>query len=109
MLIRRYRNRSWKRRWRPRVRRSTFRAMASQETDRTTDQPNRERGAVRSLSVFVLGMKDYKLALDLQEAGVAARIRDEICDMLILLVHPQVYTLGRGADAGYIRNAGVAS
>ena len=83
--------------------------MASQETDRTTDQPDRESGAARSLSVFVLGMKDYTLALALQDAVVAARIRDEIGDTLVLLEHPQVYTLGRGADAGYIRNAGVAS
>jgi lipoyl(octanoyl) transferase len=66
-------------------------------------------GVTRSLSVFSLGMHDYTLALALQDAVVAARIRDEIGDTLILLEHPQVYTLGRGADAGYIRREGVAS
>jgi lipoyl(octanoyl) transferase len=58
-----------------------------------------------SLSVARLGMVDYTAALELQNALVAARIRDEIGDTLLLLEHPHVYTLGRGADASYITNA----
>ena len=58
-----------------------------------------------SLSVARLGMVDYTAALELQNAMVAARIRDTIGDTLLLLEHPHVYTLGRGADASYITDA----
>jgi lipoate-protein ligase B len=58
-----------------------------------------------SLSVARLGLVDYAAALELQNAAVAARLRDEIGDTLLLLEHPHVYTLGRGADARYIINA----
>jgi lipoate-protein ligase B len=58
-----------------------------------------------SLQVARLGVVEYAVALELQNALVAARIRDEIDDTLLLLEHPHVYTLGRGADAVYIRNA----
>lgn len=58
-----------------------------------------------SLSVVRLGLVDYAAALELQNAAVAARVGDTIGDTLILLEHPHVYTLGRGADASYIINA----
>lgn len=58
-----------------------------------------------SLSVARLGMVDYTAALELQNALVAARLRDAIGDTLLLLEHPHVYTLGRGADASYIIDA----
>jgi lipoate-protein ligase B len=58
-----------------------------------------------SLSVARLGLVDYAVALELQNAAVAARLRDAIGDTLILLEHPHVFTLGRGADASYIINA----
>jgi lipoate-protein ligase B len=58
-----------------------------------------------SLSVARLGMVDYTAALELQNALVAARIRDAIGDTLLLLEHPHVYTLGRGADASYLTGA----
>jgi lipoate-protein ligase B len=54
------------------------------------------------LNVARLGVIDYQAALDLQSALVAARMRDAIGDTLLLLEHPHVYTLGRGADAGFI-------
>ncbi len=57
------------------------------------------------LNVARLGVVDYAAALELQNALVAARIRDAIGDTLLLLEHPHVYTLGRGADASYIANA----
>jgi lipoate-protein ligase B len=57
-----------------------------------------------SLQVARLGVVDYAAALELQNALVAARIRDEIGDTLLLLEHPHVYTLGRGADASYVKN-----
>jgi len=58
-----------------------------------------------SLNVARLGLVDYAAALELQNAAVAARMRDEIGDTLLLLEHPHVYTLGRGADASYIIDA----
>jgi len=61
--------------------------------------------AVASLGVARLGLVDYAAALELQNAMVAARLRDEIGDTLLLLEHPHVYTLGRGADASYILDA----
>jgi lipoate-protein ligase B len=55
-----------------------------------------------SLRVARLGLVDYAATLELQNAAVAARMCDEISDTLLLLEHPHVYTLGRGADARYI-------
>ncbi len=49
-----------------------------------------------------LGTVDYERALDLQEAMAAARQRGEIGDTLLLLEHPHVYTLGRGADERFL-------
>ena len=57
---------------------------------------------VRTLCVASLGAIDYAAALELQSAMVSARYRDEIGDTLLLLEHPQVYTLGRGADERYL-------
>jgi lipoyl(octanoyl) transferase len=55
------------------------------------------------LEVAELGIVDYARALRLQEAMVAARIRDEIADTLLMLEHPHVFTLGRGADERFVR------
>lgn len=49
-----------------------------------------------------LGVVDYAAALELQNAMVAARMRDAIGDTLLLLEHPHVFTLGRGADERYL-------
>jgi len=57
---------------------------------------------VRTLCVASLGTIDYAAALELQSAMVHARHRDEIGDTLLLLEHPHVYTLGRGADERYL-------
>jgi lipoyl(octanoyl) transferase len=54
------------------------------------------------LSVVRLGVVAYQAALSLQSALVAARMYDAIDDTLLLLEHPHVYTLGRGADAGFL-------
>lgn len=58
----------------------------------------------RTLSVARLGSVDYAAALELQNAMVAARMRDEIADTLLLLEHPHVFTLGRGADQRFLVN-----
>jgi lipoyl(octanoyl) transferase len=54
------------------------------------------------LRVVWLGTIDYAGALALQEAIVRARQLDRIGDTLLLLEHPHVYTLGRGADERYL-------
>ena len=42
-----------------------------------------------------LGIVPYELALDLQERLKRARAEDEVPDVLLLLQHPPVFTLGR--------------
>jgi lipoate-protein ligase B len=60
--------------------------------------------SARVLTVAWLGSVDYAAALELQYALVAARIRDEVGDILLLLEHPHVFTLGRGADDRFLLN-----
>jgi lipoate-protein ligase B len=64
----------------------------------------------RKLSVARLGLVEYEAALRLQEAAVRARLGGAIGDTLLILEHPHVFTLGRGADAGFLRRqpAGIA-
>lgn len=54
------------------------------------------------LNVARLGTMEYRAALDLQDALVEARQRGRIGDLLLLLEHPRVYTLGRGANERFI-------
>ena len=54
------------------------------------------------LAVADLGVVDYGAALDLQTAMVAARLDDKVDDTLLLMEHPHVFTLGRGADERFI-------
>ena len=58
----------------------------------------------RTLSVARLGTVEYTAALACRTRW-SRRGRDAIGDTLLLLEHPHVYTLGRGADARYILNA----
>lgn len=54
------------------------------------------------LAIADLGVVDYGAALDLQTAMVAARLEGRIGDTLLLMEHPHVFTLGRGADQRFI-------
>jgi lipoyl(octanoyl) transferase len=54
------------------------------------------------LSIANLGIVEYQAALALQQAMVAARQADAIPDTLLLLEHPHVFTLGRGADERFL-------
>jgi lipoyl(octanoyl) transferase len=56
----------------------------------------------RILRVANLGIVDYDEALALQTELREARIADEVDDTLLLLEHPHVLTLGRGADERFI-------
>ncbi len=62
--------------------------------------PNRERR--QNLIVAELGVVDYDDALAMQMAMLAARIDGSIGDTLLMMEHPHVFTLGRGADEGFI-------
>src|SRR5262245_29932290 len=57
------------------------------------------------LQVRELGCVAYAEALALQEGLVAAVAAGQEGDQLLLLEHPPVYTLGRGADAADLRGA----
>ncbi len=46
-----------------------------------------------------LGCVPFEEALDLQRRLLAARVRGEVADTLLLLEHPHVYTLGRRGGA----------
>jgi lipoyl(octanoyl) transferase len=61
--------------------------------------------APRPLRVRVLGCVPYGEALALQESLVAAHADGAVDDELLLVEHPPVYTLGRGADAGDLLGA----
>lgn len=59
----------------------------------------------KSVSCLDLGLVEYTQALAWQEELVQQRCRGEIGDTLLLLEHPPVFTLGRGADARHILTA----
>jgi lipoyl(octanoyl) transferase len=65
-----------------------------------------QRVAERTLTVAWLGVVDYSESLELQNILAGARLRDDIGDVLLLLEHPHVYTLGRGADERFVLNPG---
>jgi lipoate-protein ligase B len=56
----------------------------------------------RTLRVANLGVVDYDAALEMQTSLREARITGEIEDTILLLEHPHVFTLGRGADERFI-------
>ncbi len=58
--------------------------------------------AGRALEVAELGVAGYAAALKLQDALAAARAADALGDTLLLLEHPHVFTLGRGADERHL-------
>jgi lipoate-protein ligase B len=68
-----------------------------------------------NLQLIDLGKKDYKETWDLQKELQKKRIEGKIADVLILVEHPPVYTLGKNADDGnliatkeYLKNQGIA-
>jgi lipoyl(octanoyl) transferase len=63
------------------------------------------RAVLRTLTVSWLGTVDYLRALELQNGLAGARLHDEVSDVLLLLEHPHVYTLGRGADERFVLDA----
>jgi lipoyl(octanoyl) transferase len=60
------------------------------------------RDAGEPLLVLRPGTLPYRLAWDLQREVVAARQQDVGSDVLFLLEHPRVYTLGRRTDRAHV-------
>ncbi len=58
---------------------------------------------MRKCEVYWLGRVAYGEALELQRQQASARMRGEIEDCLLLLEHPAVITLGRGAKREHLR------
>jgi lipoate-protein ligase B len=54
------------------------------------------------LNVARLGLIDFAAAHDLQQTLVRARLENRTADTLLLLEHPRVYTLGRGATESFL-------
>lgn len=54
------------------------------------------------LTIAELGVVEYDAALAMQSSMLAARVEDAIDDTLLLMEHPHVFTLGRGADERFI-------
>jgi lipoate-protein ligase B len=63
-------------------------------------------GGATGLLVAPLGAVEYDEALALQERLRDRRIAGGIPDVLLVLEHPSIYTLGRGADAAFLGRAG---
>jgi lipoyl(octanoyl) transferase len=79
---------------------------STQRANEVPIEPGRISAPCRSLAVAWLGRIDYQRALELQNGLAAARVREDISDTLLLLEHPHVYTLGRGADERFVLNPG---
>jgi lipoyl(octanoyl) transferase len=67
------------------------------------DAAAEQRADPPRLDVRWLGRIEYREAWALQKRLVDARVADEIPDTLLLLEHPPVLTLGRGADEAHVR------
>ncbi len=61
-----------------------------------------EQEVIREFEVYWLGRVDYGEALKLQRERATARIRGEVEDCLLLVEHPSVITLGRGAKREHL-------
>jgi lipoyl(octanoyl) transferase len=72
-------------------------------TIRTAWTDTRDADPGTGLDVRWLGRIDYREAWALQKRLVDARVADQIPDTLLLLEHPAVLTLGRGADERHVR------
>jgi len=58
--------------------------------------PERRDTLTEPISVFQLGQRDYEPTCRLQESLAAARARGDVGDLLLLVEHPPVITVGQG-------------
>jgi lipoate-protein ligase B len=64
--------------------------------------PHGKGNRMGRLTVAELGVVDYDDALAVQTATLTARIEGAVGDTLLMMEHPHVFTLGRGADERFI-------
>ncbi len=64
--------------------------------------PNSSGAATHRLAVCWLGEVEYSAAVDLQQRVHTAVRAGDLPDTLLLLTHPRVITLGRGADPDHV-------
>lgn len=84
------------------LRRAAFDRFVHTREDRTPSQLLRMEAAVKSICrARLLGFVDYAEGLALQGEAVE-RCAQDGAEELILLEHPNVFTLGTGADAAHI-------
>jgi lipoate-protein ligase B len=76
--------------------------MSTTATPRSKTSRHEADTSARFVSILHLGVHPYESALRLQHQIVAARQEGRIGDILILLQHPPVITLGRHADESNI-------
>lgn len=69
------------------------------ETPRNMNQPVASSTITGSCQVLHLGVVEYQRAWELQKALAQARCEGRVGDLLLLLEHPHVYTLGRRGQA----------
>jgi len=77
--------------------------VTNEASDLTPNPFPRGKGdRMKGLTVAELGVVDYDDALAMQTAMLAARLDAAVGDTLLMMEHPHVYTLGRGADERFI-------
>jgi lipoate-protein ligase B len=80
-----------------------FRNLTPNPFPRGKGNNHQRRFATRGvLTTAELGVVDYDDALAMQTSMLAARIDGTIGDTLLMMEHPHVFTLGRGADERFI-------
>ena len=89
------------------VERWTSDGTTSGDVDRPADPSDVQRSTSNALWAVFLGRRAYADALELQRAAARLRITGEIAeDLLILVEHPPVVTLGRSSKDGHLVASG---
>ncbi|WP_008314717.1 lipoyl(octanoyl) transferase LipB [Leptolyngbya sp. PCC 6406] len=82
----------------------TPRITASDTRAIVTDRPNRAIPPHAPCWVYRCGLVPYDRAWRVQQQLLEARRQDpDLADVLLLLEHPAVYTLGQGADPTFVK------
>lgn len=76
--------------------------LMSSTTEASTPAGDPPAATERRLEVQWLGLVSYQTAWDLQNTLVRQRKAGEICDRLLLLEHPPVYTIGRKGSTEHL-------
>jgi lipoyl(octanoyl) transferase len=61
------------------------------------------RNLIRNCQLYTPGIVSYETAWEWQRSLVASRRQQDLEDVLILLEHPPVYTLGQGSSSEFLK------